>query len=112
MLTPARMTEPDPTRAPVLNTGGARAGSRPSGSRQDISLSLTVRTPAPRNTRSASTQELVTWLPGEQRTSLPIWVARSIVRLCPSWVSLPTVTKERSSVWWPTTVFSPILVPA
>jgi hypothetical protein len=44
-------------------------------------------------------QEQVTWLPGEQRTQEPIWVARSMVRLWPSRVSVPMVTKDRSSVW-------------
>lgn len=52
------------------------------------------------------------WLPGEQRTRRPIRVARSMVRLCPSCVPPPTVTNERSSVWWPITVSSPISVPA
>jgi hypothetical protein len=57
-------------------------------------------------------QELVMWLPGEQRTQEPIWVARSTVRLWPSWVSVPMVTKDRSSVWCPTTAAMPISVPA
>jgi hypothetical protein len=48
MRTPPRITDPDPTRAPWPKNGGARLGVR-SGSRQIISRSLTVRTPAPRN---------------------------------------------------------------
>ena len=35
------------------------------------------------------------WLPGEHRTRSPIRVARSMVRLCPSWVSVPTITYDR-----------------
>ena len=78
-VTPARTTEPEPTRAPRSKLGGTSSGSR-SGSRQISSRSLTVRTPAPRNTRSASTHELVMWLPGEQRTRAPMLLARSTVR--------------------------------
>ena len=48
------------------------------------------------------------WVPGEHRTQDPILAARSMVRLWPSWVSSPMMTKERSRVWCPITVSIPI----
>jgi hypothetical protein len=49
---PATIVEPEPTLQPSSKRGGANLGGR-SGSRQTSSLSLMVRTPAPRKTRSA-----------------------------------------------------------
>ena len=103
---PPRITAPDPTRAPSSNRGGV-SGADPPPTCQSRPLSLIVRTPAPRNTPSASTVSEVMCDPGEQRTRVPIRAARSMVMVCPSTVCAPTRTWLRTTVWWPIMTRSP-----
>jgi hypothetical protein len=51
------------------------------------------------------------WLPGEQRTSLPIWVARSMEGLCPSCVSPQRVVADHGLLCDLGRAPSPIRVP-
>jgi hypothetical protein len=81
---PAEDDRPGPDAGAVAEERGDEVGGAV-GVAPDHLAVIDRGTPAPRKTRSSRMQELVRWLPGEHRTHAPIWVARSTVRLWPSW---------------------------